>query len=133
MNPKTISVDFEQAAFGAFRFHFPSTKTYLLPFHFSHAVYKKLCEIGLKTFYSNNEKFRKWVRLFMSLPFLKMDDIDETFDELKSDVADLGVESDNNKLKRFIAYLDNTWIGTGKDKDNIVITVIVRQKKLEFS
>jgi len=55
----------------------------------------------------------------MSLPFLKMDDIDDVFEELKSDKPDLDNQIDNKKFDQFIFYLENTWIGTGKSTNSM--------------
>ena len=116
LNPKVIAVDFEAAAIAAFRLHFPNAKISGCHFHFSTAIYKKLVELGLKTFYASNSKFKYWVRLFMSLPFLCIDDIDEAYEELKSDLPDLSSDIENEKFKQFLAYLEKTWVGTERTK-----------------
>jgi hypothetical protein len=70
--PKEIFVDFEQGAIKAFKFHFPGAKITGCHFHFTSAIYKKLCELGMKIIYSDNNKFKKWVRMLMCLPFLSL-------------------------------------------------------------
>jgi len=77
-----------------------------------HLVHKKLVELGLKTVYGGstaNPKFKTWCKMFMSLPFLKMDDIDDVFEELKSEKPDLGNQIDNKKFDQFITYLEKHW------------------------
>ena len=47
--------------------------------------------------------------MIMSMSFLKLDDIDDCWLELKDTTPDLGDE-DNLKLSKFVEYLENTWI-----------------------
>lgn len=63
LNPKVIAVDFEQAAISAFKLHFSNAKLIGCHFHFSSAIYKKLCELGLKMVYAQNVDFKCWVRM----------------------------------------------------------------------
>ena len=58
--------------------------------------------------------------MFMSLPFLEMDDMDEAFEELLSNLPDIGNE--NRKMQQFVQYLRSTCIGTGPGKDQNVST-----------
>ena len=48
----------------------------------------------------------------MSLPFLCIAEIDEAYEELKCDLPDLSSDIENKKLKQFLAYLEETWVGT---------------------
>ena len=79
-------------------------------FHFTSAIYKKVVEVGLKKAYSGNQKFKEWVRMLFTFPFLRLDndDIDECWDELKSDPPNL--DNENPKVEEFIAYFENTSI-----------------------
>ncbi len=67
----------------AINYHFPGVKIIGCNFHFTSAIYKKLVEIGLKNLYSDKSKFKSWIRIFMELPFINLDDIDCCFEELK--------------------------------------------------
>ncbi len=78
-------------------------------FHFTSAIYKKLCELGLKISYGTNKNFKKWTRMIMAFPFLKIDDIDECWEEL-NDEMDLGDELENKKFDQFRKYLNDTWM-----------------------
>ena len=116
LNPKVIAVDIEQAAISALRL--PSAKLIGCYFHFCHAIYNNIKKIGLKPSYSENESFKRWARMFMALPFIKMDDIDDIYDELTSDLPTMKNATDVEKLKEFLFYFKKKWIGTGPGKDN---------------
>ncbi len=86
LNPEVISCDFEQGAIKAFKRHFPNAKIAGCHFHFSSAIYKKLCELGLKKSYSENKNLKKWTRMIMAFPYLKTEEIDESWGELNIDM-----------------------------------------------
>jgi hypothetical protein len=70
----------------------------------------------MKKLYSENNKFKTWVRMLMCLPFLNLksyedeDHIDVCWTELKDDLCDLD-ETDNKKRDQLIEYFGSTWIG----------------------
>ncbi len=70
----------------------------------------------MKKLYSENNKFKTWVRMLMCLPFLNLksyedeDHIDVCWTELKNDLCDLD-ETDNKKRDQLIEYFESTWIG----------------------
>ena len=72
LNPEMIMTDFEKAAIS-------NILTKGCYFHFNQALYRKCCELGLKTKYHNNEEFRTWVKMMMALPLVPMDQIEEAY------------------------------------------------------
>ena len=84
--------------------HLPGFKIIGCHFHFTSAIYKKIVEIGLKNLYSDNFKFKSWIRMFMALPFVKLDDIDRCFEELKETKSE--IEEEDKKIDQFIKYFD---------------------------
>lgn len=54
--------------------------------------------------------------MFISLLFLKLDDIDDAYEELKNEIPDLKDAVNNKKCEQFITYLEHTWIGTDSTK-----------------
>ena len=78
LKPQIIQCDFEKGAIKAFRLAFPGVKIIGCHFHFTSAIYKKACEFGLKVEYHENETFRLWIRMIIAMPFLMMDDIDDS-------------------------------------------------------
>ena len=85
LDPKIIMLDFEQGAIKAFRRAFPSAKIKGCFFHFTSAIFKKVVELGLKIEYSENNDFRFFVQILMCFPFLPMEEIDISFEELKDE------------------------------------------------
>ena len=75
LNPDVVCCDFEQGAIKVFKRHFPNAKISGCHFHFTSAIYKKLCEIGLKKAYNENEIFHRFIRNFTAFPYLSLDDI----------------------------------------------------------
>lgn len=112
LKPEFISCDFEKGAIKAFKFHFPGVKIQCCHFHFTSAIHKKVVELGLKTAYGGEKatkEFTTWIRMFMSFPFLMLDDIDEVWDEMVESKPDLG-DVDGVKVDRFLNYFEDTWI-----------------------
>ena len=108
LKPQTIHCDFEKGAIKPIKYHFPGIKVIGCHFHYTSAIYKKIAEIGLKNLYSENNKFKSWIRMFMALPFVKLDDIDCCFEELKDTKPE--IDEEDKKIEQFIEYFENTWI-----------------------
>ena len=70
LNPKMIMTDFEKSAINAFEFCFPNIETKGCYFHYAQALYRKCCELGMKTMYHNDEEVRTWVKKMMALPLV---------------------------------------------------------------
>lgn len=84
LDPKFIMVDFERASIKAFKRQFPNAEIRGCHFHFTSAIYKHLCSIGLKSKYSEDQSFQLWVKMVMCIPFVRIDDVDDVWFELKS-------------------------------------------------
>ena len=82
LNPSTISIDFELGMIKAVKSQFPNAKILGCHFHFSSGIYHKLVEIGFKANYSEDAKFKEKIRMFMTMPFLKLEDIYRAWVEL---------------------------------------------------
>ena len=50
LKPSEIHCDFEKGAIKAFMLHFPGVKIRGCHFHFSRAIFKNLCNLGLKKY-----------------------------------------------------------------------------------
>jgi len=86
LKPKKFFVDFEAAAINDFKLAWPSAEIKGCFFHFAKAILRKAVELGLKQQYEKNEKdFQKWLKFFMGFAFLSLDELDEAFEELKTE------------------------------------------------
>ena len=72
---KTVTVDFEKAVWLAIRDVLPDVKILGCAFHWSHAVWRKVQELGLRRGYMNDKSTHKYILKLMSLPFLPAEHI----------------------------------------------------------
>ncbi len=82
LNPTELTIDFEIAVIGAFRFHFPRIKINGCFFHLGQNFFRKVVEIGLKTHYNEDESLRKFVKKVICLALLPKDKVQDAFIEL---------------------------------------------------
>ena len=88
LNPRTLLTDFELGARKAFVEKFPEVTISSCLFHLSQSIFKKICDLGLRQRYREDEVFNLKIRCFSALAFLPVTDIVEGFIEL-SDYCDL--------------------------------------------
>ena len=99
MNSSTKAIDFELGMIKAMKFLFPNAKILGCHFHFSSAIYHKLVEIGLKANYNEEAKFKEWVRMFMTMSFLKMEYIDRAWVKLPQPLPQMNNEEEKITLR----------------------------------
>jgi hypothetical protein len=66
-DPESIMTDFEQASIKAFKYHFPIAKLLGCYFHFAQCLWRKSCEIGMKTKYERAD-VKVWFKKIVALP-----------------------------------------------------------------
>ena len=69
-NLKKVMVDFESALMKSAISVFPGITLKGCWFHFTQAIRKKICLLGLKANYSNDYMFRFWIKRFMALALI---------------------------------------------------------------
>ncbi|KAL3679042.1 hypothetical protein R1sor_021998 [Riccia sorocarpa] len=69
-SPQQILSDFESGLILAIRDEFPQSLHRGCYFHFTHAIWWKVQQLGLSTVYTNNESIRGHIRQLMALGFL---------------------------------------------------------------
>ena len=77
-----MMLDFEIAVINAFYFHFPNIQIILCFFHFGHSLFRKICSVGLKEEYLNNENLKSWTRKVIALALVPPDQVADLFCEL---------------------------------------------------
>ena len=102
LNPKYLLTDFEIGAQKGFIEKFPEASISSCLFHLSKSIFKKICDLGFRQRYKEDEAFNLKIRCFSALSFLPVSDVVEGFIDL-SDDTDLPSE--------FIAYFEMTYIG----------------------
>jgi len=79
ISPQLVILDFEQAAHNAVREVFPNSRIKSCQFHWGQALFRKIQELGLKSYYS---KIGKWLKMFFSFPLLPPDVVSSAVDDL---------------------------------------------------
>ena len=70
LKPKTITVDFEQAAIHSFSRNFLSAQLKGCLFHFGQSLFKKLAKCCLKQVYLANKDLQVWFKSVFTLALL---------------------------------------------------------------
>jgi hypothetical protein len=110
-DPESIMTDFEQASIKAFKYHFPKANLIGCFFHYSQCLWRKFCEVGMKTEYES-EEVKFWFKKLVALPLVPVNIVDNQFLELL-DERDRIYELDDPKYKMaddFLDYMTETWI-----------------------
>ncbi|XP_068237231.1 uncharacterized protein [Palaemon carinicauda] len=110
LNPKSLLTDFEIGAQKGFINMFPEATISSCLFHLSKSIFKKICDLGFRQRYKEDEAFNLKIRCFSALSFLPLSDVVEGFIDL-SDDTDLPPE--------FIAYFEMTYIGQVRGRRGI--------------
>ena len=105
LKPAQLTIDFEQAVIGAFKYHFPRTEVSGYFFHFGQSLYWKVVEIGLKVQYQEDENLKKYVKKFISLALVPMDKVQDVFVELCE-----SERPDYDSIDQFLDYMTEAYV-----------------------
>jgi hypothetical protein len=103
LQPKFCMFDFEIGAISAFRNMFPSMKPIGCLFHFGQNLMRRLGNLGLKTEYSNNEDFCKWIKRIFGLALLPFDQVDDQWTKILNDKPEMP------NVDKFLDYFVGTY------------------------
>ncbi len=71
--PQRIIVDFEAAVIKTLRARLPGVKIAGCAFHFRKAIWHKLQEIGLTTFFYRDLEFQQWIHMIYALAYVPVE------------------------------------------------------------
>ena len=108
IDPANVSMDFEIAAISSIQTAFPQANINGCFFHLCQAVYRAVVRLGLKVDYSNDQDFAQQIRALPALAFLDVNDVVDTFEELKDQFPDKGMP--------VLSYFEETYVGEKKGK-----------------
>ena len=107
-DPDIILSDFESGLIEAVRRQFPRALHSGCHFHFTQAVWRKVQDLGLVTFYTDPTKtdIAEFIQLCMALAFVPEVDIIRQFSNCINNLT----QENSDVLKQFIAYFRDTWV-----------------------
>ena len=77
-------------------------------FHFSQCLWKRVQAGSMSVLYDEDENFRAFIRSCISLPMLKLEDLQDTIEELRATDFD---DDEKDKLKNeFMDYIQEVWV-----------------------
>ncbi|KAL8615783.1 hypothetical protein ACOMHN_040278 [Nucella lapillus] len=102
-NLECVTMDFEAAAWAAFRAAFPEVDVRGCSFHWGQAVWRHMQEQGMQHAYQNDPAFHSYCRQLLALPYLPWEKIDGNLAELEGEATTEG-------QRRLCTYIHQTWI-----------------------
>ena len=112
LNPKYVTVDFEQAVIRSLKNVFPNTLVKGCNFHYNQCIFRKIQELGLQSDYDNSaednpKSVKSLVKLTGALAFMPISKIDELWCSIMDQFEHLPRSQD------FFDYYTDTWIDEG--------------------
>ena len=77
-------------------------------FHFGQCLLRKVQSSRMVSVYKSNDDFGKLVRRCISLPFVKLNEIQETVDQLRD--TEINDETVDDMKNEFLDYIQQTWL-----------------------
>ena len=105
--PSSCTMDFEIAAHGAMRSHFPNIEILGCYFHFGQSIWRKVQDLGLRQQYTTNEDFRMLVKMLAAIAFVQTPNVPDAFEAVSERVEELELEGFDDLL----LYFEDTYIG----------------------
>jgi len=104
LDPKSILIDFEMAAYNAFSKHFPMARIKGCQFHFGQNTWRQIKKKGLVSYSSKDEARRQICHIIMLL-LLPPEEINTAFCNIIEELSNL-----NNKFLKLTDYILPTYI-----------------------
>jgi len=114
-NPIKVITDFEIGAIGAYKEIWMLLEMLGCFFHFGQAIFRRLCDVGLKQEYSENQELRNWFRCMQALAYIPLERIEDVYLHLIDESTILFKEKVYEKVSEWIEYFFNTWFSDGVD------------------
>ena len=77
-------------------------------FHFSQCLWKRVQAGSMSVLYDEDENFISFIRSCISLPMLKLEDLQDTIEELRA--TDFDVEEKDKLKNEFMDYIQEVWV-----------------------
>ena len=103
LNPRSVLVDFEQAAINAFHAVFPNSTLKGCFYHLSQNIYRKVQAEGLQERYASDEGISQTTRMLAALVFVPTNRVVDTFEILQQQVPP--------ELEPIADYVEDNYIG----------------------
>ena len=114
INVESFRCDFEDAAIKGFFDVFPDVSIDCCFFHLAQAHWRKICDLGLRQAYFENENISTNLKMISALAFVPQSRIKSTLDELKENLPEATSE--------MVSYVERTNVGyntyTSRPNDN---------------
>ncbi|KAJ8299089.1 hypothetical protein KUTeg_023149 [Tegillarca granosa] len=107
---QTAFADFEAAIWKSLRETIPGIVIRGCNFHWTQAVWRQVQNLGLQTHYCEKVSVYKFVRLLMALPFIPVEHVQPTFQQISQRAQD----SNSDVLLRLIRYFENRYVANPK-------------------
>ncbi|KAJ8310547.1 hypothetical protein KUTeg_012412 [Tegillarca granosa] len=107
---QTAFADFEAAIWKSLRETIPGIVIRGCNFHWTQAVWRQVQNFGLQTHYCEKGSVHKFVRLLMALPFIPVEHVQPTFQQISQRAQD----SNSDVLLRLIRYFENRYVANPK-------------------
>jgi hypothetical protein len=111
INPKFVTIDFEQAAINAIKLIFPNATIKGCNFHFNKCIYGKLQDLGFQSSFINKKSsdpgeinIRNLYKKTCALAFMPPQTIGKLWAMIMDDYQDI------ENIDEFYNYVTNTWI-----------------------
>ncbi|KRZ00056.1 hypothetical protein T11_8057, partial [Trichinella zimbabwensis] len=102
-NPRSISCDFEMAAFNAIRTAFPAVRLHGCLFHLAQNMRRHLCTLDLFTRYKNDADFALQAKMVVALTFVPTEGIEQAIDSLAGHLPD--------ELQPLLDWFEDSYVG----------------------
>lgn len=106
LEPSSISIDFEIAAFQEAQTAFPNAQLFGCLFHLTRNMKKKLTELQILGRYNNEPEFALQARMIVAVAFVPLDEVDNALDALNEQQTNLDAE-----LQPVLDWLEDNYIG----------------------
>ena len=103
-----IMLDFELAVYNVLSLLFPECHIKGCLSHHSQALWRKLQQLGLCTYYKNDGNVRDWFRMLLRLPFVPVEHVHQAFTVIITCHTPSKLPSE--LVHAFYSYYESTWL-----------------------
>jgi hypothetical protein len=105
LNPRLAILDFERATMNALRHEFTNIILKGCWFHFKQAIFKKICNLGLRGLYNSPDQ-KQWFQKFGALALMPMSYINRALIHIRDEMPN------DRKCQKLFNYFIRQWINS---------------------